>query len=281
MLRESVDWDRIRRKPRGDSSLNVLGGGTHTHTARDGDTAGTPPDLRCPLFRPPCPQLTRRCWWWRRSWRGTGRGGRGGAPAASGGSSPRGRWPSWGAPGWRLGRDTGGVSAMTPPRLHTVSPSAVGDTPAYHPHAGSCPPALSGGVPTAGRGTWPCPGDRQHGGGWGGGGEGLYVCVPPIPPVTSRHTPLTLIAQGDRLQRRAVLQQRGFLLLREGAEASRRVSPSPCRVCPQPTRPPPEPPPRERLRPASSCHWWQPGGRSPSASPWYSWAACPCSGCGW
>lgn len=67
----------------------------------DGDTQGTalgPPILVFPV-------LTLRCWWWRRFWRGKGKVGPGGGPAAFAGSFPRGKWQSWGVPGWRLGKE--------------------------------------------------------------------------------------------------------------------------------------------------------------------------------
>lgn len=66
----------------------------------------SPPPTLCPLRAPSPRRLTPQCWWWRRSWLTTGRSGRAGSPAGTGGSCRRGRWRSSAAPAWWL-RGTG------------------------------------------------------------------------------------------------------------------------------------------------------------------------------
>lgn len=65
------------------------------------------PAPRCPPASPPR-RLTPQCWWWRRSWPGTGTSGHGGSRAGTAGSCRRGRWRSSGAPAsWLWGARRG------------------------------------------------------------------------------------------------------------------------------------------------------------------------------
>ena len=143
-LRESVDCERIRRSPRGDSSLKCLRGGEprcitrlgQESPSRVGTQGGIPeavtpsspypsvynselrdgkdlsaPRLHChtlPAILSPFPKqrLTQQCWWWKRFWLKTRRSGHGGSQAGTVGSCRRGRWQSWAAPEWWL---SGGI----------------------------------------------------------------------------------------------------------------------------------------------------------------------------
>lgn len=129
MLRESVDWERIRRSPRGDSSLKCLKEVEAiyiTPTRAGGPFPGWAPKnsysvfkfifhiavsssefmersdalLPGPLF--PKQKLTQQCWWWKHSWPKTRRSGHAVNLGGTAESCQKGRWRRLVALWWLL-----------------------------------------------------------------------------------------------------------------------------------------------------------------------------------